>query len=332
LADGGDGTLDLLLGHLRGKRIEVEVFDPLFKKIKSSYGISKDGQIAFIEMASASGLRLLKSQPGNVLNANTYGTGELIRHALDQRVKKIILGIGGSATNDAALGAAQALGFRFYDSSNELVEPVGENLLNIVKIDDELIHSRLKSVSIAAICDVSNPFYGSEGAAYSYAAQKGADSAAIKKLDEGLKSIAKVFLRYKRIEIQNHPGSGAGGGFAGGAMVLFNAVLKSGVETIFEVTQFENAVKKSDLVITGEGRIDKQTLDGKLLMGISSLTKKYNKPLIVVAGQSELDDGQIQKLGIQSIHTLVSAATSPEQAMSNAANLLTRLSEELSFT
>jgi glycerate kinase len=328
LADGGDGTLDLLLHHLSGRRIEVEVFNPLFSKIKSSYGLSQDGKTAIIEMANASGLRLLTEDQQNVLMSSTYGTGELIRHALDQSVKKIILGIGGSATNDAGLGAAQALGFRFYNNTNELVTAVGKNLKDIIRIDNEMVHPLLKSVSITAICDVRNPFYGPEGAAYTYAAQKGADTAGIQLLDNGLNNIAQVFLKYNKTKIQNQHGSGAGGGFAGGAMALLGADLKSGVETIFEVTQFEDAIKKADVVITGEGKIDKQTLNGKLLMGISQLAKKYNKRLMVIAGQSELTDEQTNELGIQSVHTLESCAGA-SKAITDAENVLTELSKNL---
>jgi glycerate 2-kinase len=332
LADGGDGTLDLLLEHLKGRKIEVEVFNPIFTKIKSSYGLSKDGKTAFIEMANASGLRLVREKSRAILYSSTYGTGETIRHALDNNVKRIILGIGGSATNDAALGAAQALGYRFYNSKDELVDAVGDTLEKIVRIDNNGVHPRLKSTAITAICDVTNPFYGSHGAAYSYGPQKGASPSDIKKLDRGLMNVAALFEHQFKINVQNVSGSGAGGGFAGGAMVLLNATLKSGIDTIFEITGFEEAVKTADMIITGEGKIDTLTLDGKLLNGVSNLAKKYNKRIIAVAGQSTINDQQMLALGIETIYTLSSFANSESRAMEDAENVLRELSEKIVLT
>ncbi len=332
MADGGDGTLDLLLEHLKGKKVEIEVFNPIFSKIKSTYGISQDGKTAFIEMANASGLRLVREKGRAILYSSTYGTGETIRDALDKNVKRIILGIGGSATNDAALGAARALGFRFYNSKDELIDPVGKNLEQIVRIDDSEIHPRLKSVAITAICDVVNPFYGPQGAAHSYGPQKGASPSEIVQLNRGLMNIASVFHHQYKIDVQSIAGSGAGGGFAGGAMVLFDAKLKSGVDTIFELTGFEDAVKSADVIITGEGKIDNQTLDGKLLIGISRLAKKYNKKLIAVAGRCELAEQQLLDLSFENVYTLTAFAKPESRAMEDAENVLRELSKTISLT
>jgi glycerate 2-kinase len=329
MADGGDGTLDLLLEHLKGKKVEIEVFNPIFSKIKSTYGISQDGKTAFIEMANASGLRLVREKGRAVLHSSTYGTG---RDALGKNVKQIILGIGGSATNDAALGAAHALGFRFYNLKDELIDPVGKNLEQIVRIDDSEIHPRLKSIAITAICDVLNPFYGPHGAAYSYGPQKGASPSEVVQLDKGLMNIASVFQHQYKVDVQTIAGSGAGGGFAGGAMVLFNAKLKSGVDTIFELTEFEDAVKSTDVIITGEGKIDNQTLDGKLLIGISRLAKKYNKKLIAIAGQCELAEQQMRDLGFENVYTLTAFAKPESRAMEDAENVLRELSKTILLT
>lgn len=329
LADGGEGTLDILLRHHQGMRVEMEVSDPVFKKVKAAYGISVDGKTAFIEMAQASGLALVPENQRNILDSSTYGTGQLIRDALDRGVKKIVLGIGGSATNDSALGAAQALGFRFLGAQNEIITPVGKNLCLVQSIDSSHLHPRLKKVSVIAICDVTNPFYGPTGAAHIYAPQKGATEKEIALLDKGLQNMAMVFRQHYNIDLQAVPGAGAGGGFAGGAKVLFNASLQSGIETLFDLTGFEQAVKKADVIISGEGKIDTQTLDGKLIAGIARLVKKHKKKLIGVAGQSTLTDEQAKSLGFERVHTLFSIAESESKAKAEARNLLEELSQTI---
>jgi glycerate 2-kinase len=332
LADGGDGTLDILLAHHQGTRIELEVNNPIFKKINASYGISADGNMAFIEMAQASGLALLKESQRSILNASTYGTGELIGDALDRGVKQIVLGIGGSATNDAALGAAQALSYRFLDAKREIIAPIGRNLSAVQTIDDRQVHPRLKDVSMIAICDVTNPFYGMSGAAHVYAAQKGATENEVILLDKGLQHIAMVFQTHFKIDVQTVSGAGAGGGFAGGAMVLFNASLQSGIETLFDFTGFEQAVREADVVITGEGKIDSQTLDGKLVAGIARLAKKHRKKLIGIVGQSDLTDAEAKSLGFESVHTLLSFAESESKAKTEAGDVLQAICKTLLLT
>jgi glycerate 2-kinase len=332
LADGGEGTLDILLRHHHGTRIEMEVSDPVFKKIKATYGLSADHKTAFIEMAQASGLALVQEKQRSILNSSTYGTGELIRDALDRGVKKIVLGIGGSATNDSALGAAQALGYRFLGAQKEIVTPVGQNLSLVQSIDSSNVHPRLKKVSIIAICDVTNPFYGATGAAYVYAPQKGATEKEIALLDKGLQHMAMVFQQQFKIDLQTVPGAGAGGGFAGGAKVLFNASLLSGIETLFDLTGFEQAVKKADVIITGEGKIDSQTLDGKLIAGIARLVRKHKKKLIGIVGQSEITDAQAKSLGFEIVYSLSSFAKSESKSKEDAGSVLTELCKTISLT
>lgn len=332
LADGGEGTLDVLLAHHHGTRIEMEVNNPVFKKIKATYGLSADRKTAFIEMAQASGLALVNENQRRILNSSTYGTGQLIRDAIDRGVKKIVLGIGGSATNDAALGAAQALGFRFLGAQKEIITPVGKNLSLVKSIDSSDVHPQLRKVSIIAICDVTNPFYGATGAAHVYAPQKGATEQEIALLEKGLQNIAMVFQQHYKIDLQTVPGAGAGGGFAGGAKILFNASLQSGIETLFDFTGFEQAVKKADVVITGEGKIDGQTLDGKLITGMARLVKKYKKKFLGIVGQSELTDAQAESLGFERVYTLFSFAESESKAKAEAKNVLEELCKTILLT
>lgn len=304
LADGGDGTLDIFLYHQRGVVIEVEAHDPLMRKVKAVYALSKDGKTAFIEMAKSSGLMLLKPEEYNPLKTSTYGTGELIRHALSNGAEQIIIGIGGSATNDAALGAAEALGFQFFDSAGNRVSPDGEVLSKIVRIDRSNVHPRLERVLVTAICDVTNPFYGEQGAAFVYAPQKGASPADVIRLDHGLLQIAAVFKEQLGIDVQAIPGAGAGGGFAGGSNALFNARLKSGVETIFELSNFTDALTWADVVITGEGKLDQQSLQGKVVDGVVSQAKKLGKEVYVVCGQNEIGKAGWKSLGIERVDSL----------------------------
>jgi glycerate 2-kinase len=304
LADGGDGSLDIFLYHHQGKIIEVEVHDPLMRKIKSAYIQSRDGKVAFIEMAKASGLVLLKPEEYNPLKTTSYGTGELLRHALDNGAEEIILGIGGSATNDAALGTAAALGYKFFDSDGHHVIPCGDTLERIERIDQSCIHPRLEHVTITAICDVTNPFFGKQGAAFVYAPQKGASKEGVEKLDQGLQHVAKIFQHHYGIDIQAITGSGAGGGFAGGVHVLFNAELKSGVETIFDLTHFSYALTWADVVITGEGKFDHQSLQGKVVDGVVRQVKNSGKKVYVVCGQCDLREAEWKQLGIHRVDSL----------------------------
>ncbi|HRJ30206.1 MAG TPA: glycerate kinase [Cyclobacteriaceae bacterium] len=304
LADGGDGTLEIFLYHQHGVLIEVEVHDPLMRKIKAVYALSKEGKTAFIEMAKSSGLMLLKQEEYNPLKSSSYGTGELIRHALSNGVEQIIIGIGGSATNDAALGAAEALGFQFFDSAGNRVTPGGESLAKIVCIDRSNVHPRLQHVSVTAICDVTNPFYGEHGAAFVYAPQKGASPADVIRLDYGLQQMAEVFKECFGIDVQAIPGAGAGGGFAGGAYALFNARLKSGVETILDLSNFTDALIWADVVITGEGKFDQQSVQGKVVDGVVRQATKSGKKVYVVCGQNEITEVEWKSLGIEHVDSL----------------------------
>jgi glycerate kinase len=329
MADGGEGTCDMLTRVSNGRIVSVPVLDPLFRDIEASYGLSGDNKTAFIEMAAASGLQRLNSSERNPLETTTYGTGQLITDALNRGVTNIIMGIGGSATNDAGMGMAEALGVQFLSREGKKLRPVGKDLIYLHRIDTTHLHPRLKEASFAALCDVSNPFYGNNGAAYVFAPQKGADSEAVKLLDDGLRNFATVVRRQFDMDV-NFPGAGAGGGLSGGAKVFFNIQFQPGVEFLIQYAGLEKKVEASDAVITGEGKVDVQTLSGKVVKGIASLALKYQKPLYIVAGKNELDQKEAAGLGAQKIITLQNANISDQDAMGNAYNLLKqRVKEDL---
>lgn len=320
LADGGEGTMELLTALSNGSQVAVSVADPLHRQIQSAYGISRDRSTAFIEMASASGLQLLKREERNCLLTSTFGTGQLIKHALDQGAKKIILGIGGSATNDAGMGMARALGIELIDNKGEKLQGLGKDLLSLSKIDFQNCHSSLRQAEFVVLTDVTNPLHGMNGAAHVFASQKGADKNAITLLDAGLKNVERIAneLGYS----VDFPGAGAAGGMGAGAKLFLNAIVQSGMEFIAHYTNLENQIIKADLVLTGEGKMDNQTLSGKVVKGVADLAKKYGKKVIAIAGVCELNDEQLNRLGIAQVISLVDESTPSLYAMSNAKKVL----------
>lgn len=316
LADGGEGTLDVFLWHTQGVLIEIEVHDPLMRKIKSAYAISEDGKIAFVEMARASGLGLLKPSEYDPLKTTTFGTGELIRDALERKVENLVLTIGGSATNDAALGAAVALGAQVFDEAGNTLFPRGGMLQFINNLVLSHLHPQLSNVEITAICDVSNPFYGEQGAAFVYGPQKGATTESAVMLDNGLRHVAEVVRQQFGIDLQQIPGAGAGGGFAGGAYAFFDARVKPGTDAVFELTQFDEALQWADVVITGEGKMDSQTLRGKLVKGVADRAITYGKKVIVVCGENALTEEELMAMHIQDNYSLIEYA-GKEESLAN---------------
>ena len=247
LADGGEGTLETLQSVWGGNFIECEVHDPLSRKIRANYLWIKEKQTAIIEMARASGIELLKQNERNCLITNTYGTGQLIKDALEKGAKEIILTVGGSATNDAGIGMASALGYEFLDKNDKILEPIGKNLTEIHKINSQNINPNLSKTKFIVATDVSNPFYGKEGAAYVFSPQKGADNQAVKVLDLGLQNINNLTKKDFNIDLQNIAGSGAGGGIGGGAVVFLKAEIKSAAQWILEINDVESKLKNVDL-------------------------------------------------------------------------------------
>ena len=314
MADGGEGTAEILTYNAGGQMKTCEVLDPLGRKIQSSFGLSANKQTAYIEMASASGLKLLQINEYNPFKTSTSGTGQLIQKALEAGVKKIILGIGGSATNDAGIGMAAAMGWQFLDRDNIILEPCGENLIKI----EHIIEPRNKiQAAVEVACDVSNPLFGLNGAAYVYAPQKGATPEMVLDLDNGLKHFATIVKRDFNLEL-NIAGAGAAGGLGTGALFFLNATLKSGIEIIMEQTNFKDKLEKADLVLTGEGKIDEQTLHGKLISGIGLTAKHSKKPVAALCGSLCVSPQELSKIGITYAASVINKPMELEEAMTTA--------------
>ena len=284
LADGGEGTAEALVSTLGGEWVEVEVSDPLMRPIRARYGVVDDGRTAIIEMASASGLTLLKEEERTPLKTSTYGTGQLIADALKRGCRKLLIGIGGSATNDAGTGMLSALGFRFLDDEGKSLDGCGESLGRIVSIDSSHILPALKSVEICVACDVINPFCGPQGAAHIFAPQKGADKQMVERLDRGMHHFAEVIRQYNKVDVVGLPGAGAAGGLGGAFSAFLGASLCRGVELVLDTLHFDELLKGCNLVVTGEGRIDRQTLMGKAPVGVLKAATCQGIPVIAIGG------------------------------------------------
>ncbi len=322
LADGGEGTVEVLTQHLGLRTVQVPSVDPLFRTITASYGISADGRTAVIEMAAASGLQLLSPDERDALTTTTFGTGLLIADALRRGAAHLVMAIGGSATNDAGIGAAAALGWRFLDAQGNELKPVGASLTSVARV---LPPARSIAARIDVMCDVTNPLYGPQGAAHVYAQQKGADEAAIKLLDAGLKKIARCVAEDLQLpEIANLPGAGAAGGLGFGAVSFLGANLRRGIELIMDLTQIDAAMESSDLIITGEGQLDGQTLQGKLIHGICQRAKRYSVPVIALCGRLSASAEQLRAIGLHSAFSINEIEQSLPQMLARTAENLQR--------
>jgi glycerate kinase len=321
LADGGEGTCDLLTQWHKGTKVQCIVHGPLFSRFDAHYGISQKGDSAFIETAMASGLSLLQPSERNPLFTTTLGTGELIADALNRNVKRIILGLGGSATNDAGMGMATALGYQFFDKQGELLKPIGENLIHLHHIQQQSVHPRLKRVEFIALCDVTNPLYGPGGAAFIYGPQKGASFQDVQLLDAGLRNFRRVVHKSLKARV-DFPGAGAAGGLGAGAKVFLHAAMQKGIEHMTKSTDLEYKIKQADLIITGEGKIDQQTFSGKVVSEVTRLGLKSNKRVIAICGTSEITETELRAQGIEKVISLVDAHTTPESAIQNAVALI----------
>ena len=284
IADGGEGTVEALTDTLGGSYVKLQVSDPLGRPIEAKYGLIDNGKTAIIEMASASGLPLLKEEERNPMLTSTYGTGEMMADAMRRGCRKILMGIGGSATNDAGVGMLQALGYTFRDKCGNTLTGGGEILAHIATIDDSLRNPLLDHTQIIVACDVTNPLYGPNGAAYVFAPQKGANSLMVECLDRGLRNYAKVMRQCGYRDITQLPGAGAAGGLGGGLAAMLGADLMRGVEMILNAMQFDTLIANSDWVFTGEGRIDAQTLMGKAPYGVMQRAMKQGIRTIAIAG------------------------------------------------
>ncbi len=285
LADGGEGTVDALVSATGGRLVTKEVTGPLGERVKASYGLLGDGETAVIEMAAASGLPLVPLEKRNPMLTTTYGTGELILAALDEGCRRIIIGIGGSATNDGGAGMAQALGVKLLDEEGLDIPYGAAGLARLDRIDISSLDRRLAQVEVLVACDVDNPLTGPRGAARVYGPQKGADPQMVEELDQILERFAAIILRDLGKDVKDIPGAGAAGGLGAGLMAFLNGRLAPGVELVLAAVKLEERIQKgADLVITGEGAINEQTVYGKTPIGVAKLAKRYHLPVIAIAG------------------------------------------------
>ena len=327
MADGGEGTVEALVTATEGKIEQARVHDPLMRIISSFFGITGDGKTAVIEMASASGLTLLKPGERNPLITTTFGTGELIRHALDSGCKEIILGIGGSATVDGGAGMAQALGVSFTDDTGWEIKPGGGSLGAIFKIDKSNLDPRLAQCKINAACDVTNPLTGALGAAHIFGPQKGATPEMVILLEDYLKHYARVIRETVHIDVESVPGSGAAGGMGAGILALLGGTLKPGFELISQAVHLEDWIGWADLIITGEGKMDFQTAYGKTPAGVSSTANRLHKPVIAFTGSLGEEFNKLQDLGFRTVIPISDKPMTLEQSISEAGKLLENAAE-----
>lgn len=319
MADGGDGFSSVMKQYCATETVEADTLDPLGRPIKASFEWEEASQTAIIELAAASGLVLLPPKLRNPMLTSTEGTGWLIQHALRKGAEKIILGLGGSATNDAGMGILKALGFTLFDSEGRELEPVGKNLRHIQQIQAP---ARLPSLKWEIATDVNNPLHGPEGAAFVYAKQKGANADDILILDEGLRHIDQLLSAKASTAIGALPGTGAAGGIVAGLLPWFPLTIKSGLDLVLEKSGWDQVLPQASLVITGEGRVDEQTLHGKVVAKIAATAKARSIPVWVICGSSDLPIDQLKENGISHILSLEDSTHSKEYCLRHAAGLI----------
>lgn len=319
LGDGGEGTAAVLTHHARGRTVRMQVKDPLFRPIEASYGLSADGRTAFVEMASASGLQLLRPDERNPLRTTTFGTGEMILDAIDKGARHLILCIGGSATHDCGAGMAEALGFNFLDTGGQPVSPTGENLHRIAQIDSGGLRFDPGSLAVEVLCDVANPLYGPLGAAHVYAPQKGADEKAVSILEEGARHFAILLSEHTGKDMAHLPGAGAAGGLGMGALAFLSASLVPGAEAVLRLSHFKDALARADFLVTGEGRLDSQTFHGKLISSLSSLARERGIPVFALCGAMLLGPAETEAMGLTAAFSILNRPCALGEAIAGTA-------------
>ena len=322
IADGGEGTVEAVMAALPGETVALPVRGPLNETVQAAYGLIEQGQTAIIEMAQASGLTLVPEDKQNIMKATTFGTGQLILDAINRGVRKIYIGIGGSATNDGGMGMAQALGVKFLDAKGQALSGNAQNLKAIAQIDLTKMKVNPKTIEIIILSDVNNPLCGENGAAKVFGPQKGAKANQIKILDEGLQHYAEKLKEVYNRDFASIPGAGAAGGLGAGLMAFLNAALKSGIDEILQLIEIEPAIQTADLVITGEGRIDGQSLSGKAPIGIAKIAKRYRVPTIAIVGSQTLDIEAVYQEGIAGVFDIINQPLTLEQAIQQTPELV----------
>lgn len=324
VADGGEGTVQAMIAATGGRRVEVTVSGPLGEPVAAFYGLSGNAPLAVIEMAAASGLELLAPALRNPLHTSSFGTGELIRAALDGGARRFLLGVGGSATNDGGAGMLQALGVRLLDASGTALAPGGGALALLDRIDVSGLDARIADCVFDIACDVSNPLAGPNGASAVFGPQKGATPAMVARLDANLRHFAQLIVRELGRDVAEVAGAGAGGGIAAAMLAFLGGRLRPGIDIVSEAIGLDAAVREADLVITGEGRIDSQTIHGKTPIGVARVARRYGKPVIAIAGCVGTDSALVHQHGIDAAFAAVGRACTLEDALAEAAVNLRR--------
>jgi glycerate kinase len=322
MADGGEGTVDSMVAATGGEIVRVEVTGPLGQPVSAFYGLLGEGETAVIEMAAASGLHLAPKGQRDPRITTSYGTGELILAALERGVKTIILGIGGSATNDGGAGMMQALGARLLDDQQQPLPPGGAALARLAQIDLSAVDPRLQQVSVTAACDVDNPLCGPHGASAVFGPQKGATPEMVTQLDAALSHFGSLLQQATGREVLNAPGAGAAGGMGAALLGMLNARLRPGIEIVIETLRLEEALRDADLVITGEGRLDSQSIHGKTPIGVARVAKRHGLPVIGIAGSLSKDYQVVHQHGIDAAFSVLDRVVTLEEALTDAADNL----------
>lgn len=329
MADGGEGTVQSLVDATDGHIVNVTVRGPLGEPVTAFYGLLGDGKTAVIEMAAASGLPLIPPAKRNPRITTTWGTGELLLAAAKAGCERVIMGIGGSATNDGGAGMAQAIGVTVKDSQGKQLPPGGAALANLAKIECTGLNKAVAAMHITVACDVTNPLCGPQGASAVYAPQKGADASMVCELDAALAHYARIIKQQLHKDVANIPGAGAAGGLGAGLLAFLHAELKSGVEIVMEAVQLAEKIAQADIVITGEGGIDSQTAYGKAPAGVASLAARYGKPLITIAGSIADSANALHECGFGPLFSIVKSPMDLAQAIQQAPRLVADAAEEV---
>lgn len=329
MADGGDGTVLAIVEATGGKKMKCWISDPLGRRISSAFGLTGDGRTAIIEMALASGLALLKPKERNPLRTSSRGTGELIRAALSLQVREIIIGIGGSATNDGGVGMARALGIRFLDARKHEFADSGGALTKLAHIDMAGLDARLKNTTISVACDVDNPLCGPRGAARIYGPQKGATPAMVEQLEAGLKRLAEVIQKDLGVKVAKLSGAGAAGGLGAGLVAFLNARMRPGVDIVTDVIDLESKLAGCDLVVTGEGRLDGQTAFGKAPAGVAKVARKLGIPVIAICCSLGPDAGQVRAFGIEAFFSALEEPVTEAELPQRGPGMLERCAKQV---
>ena len=331
IADGGNGTLDAFLA-LGGERVAIDALDPLSRPIRAEYGLIEDGQTAVIEMALASGMELLRPHELNPLVATTYGTGQLMADALERGARRMIIGLGGSATVDGGMGCMAALGVRLLDAAGEMIAPGGGALADLATIDATGMDLRWRDVDIIIASDVDNPTLGERGAARIFGPQKGADAACVEILEDNLRHCFTLIHERLGVDLRDTPGGGAAGAFAAGLMAFLNCEIVSGIDLLLQRNRFAERLADCDLVMTGEGQMDGQTLDGKGPLGVARLARAHGVATIALVGGLNIDDRLLHEAGIAAAYSIVEKPMSLDDALADAEGLLRRAARRLGYT